>query len=473
MANFYPALKAHMGNWTYYIIKMRMRELGKEVQFASEINEDKTLDEAIQRSLNESRVKNEIVAFLARREDRFFSSVVVATLGGSPQFYPVKITDDVKFQVFSDQGLDDSFGVLSFNGDQKYYALDGQHRLKAIKSLTDKTDPTSQQAAEGFDNEEISVLLVVRKEEADAAFLTTYRRLFSSLNRYAKATDKDTNIIMDEDDAFAILTRRLITEHEFFKWPGFQKESARVQTKGKNLNTTDPFFTSLQTLYAMNQQLLTTTRRRDLGWGIGEDHELTRKVVEFKTFRPEEPYLDDLYEELILYWEGLLHNISDLREDPPKMRIHDLEEPFENNSENTTDHLLFWPIGQELLASVARRLLTKNLKDPNNPDNEGVNNSLASLSKIDWRLHQSPWKYFLLTYDSVKCRWRMRNEDRKEVLLIAERILAWLIGIDDLTNDDIEDLKLDWQTRLTPAQETGIQDEMWETIQSKRSEIIA
>jgi hypothetical protein len=155
------------------------------------------------------------------------------------------------------------------------------------------------------------------------------------------------------------------------------------------------------------------------------------------------------------------------------MRIHDLEEPFENNSENTTDHLLFWPIGQELLASVARRLLTKNLKDPNNPDNEGVNNSLASLSKIDWRLHQSPWKYFLLTYDSVKCRWRMRNEDRKEVLLIAERILAWLIGIDDLTNDDIEDLKLDWQTRLTPAQETGIQDEMWETIQSKRSEIIA
>ena len=27
------------------------------------------------------------------------------------------------------------FSVLSFDGDQKYYALDGQHRLQALKGL--------------------------------------------------------------------------------------------------------------------------------------------------------------------------------------------------------------------------------------------------------------------------------------------------------------------------------------------------
>ena len=47
-----------------------------------------------------------------------------------------------------------------------------------------------------------------------------YRKLFSTLNRYAKKTDGATNIILDEDDTFAILTRRLITDHEFFRWTG-------------------------------------------------------------------------------------------------------------------------------------------------------------------------------------------------------------------------------------------------------------
>ena len=50
--------------------------------------------------------------------------------------------------------------------------------------------------------------------------LKDYRRLFSSLNRYARATDESTNIIMDEDDGIAILTRRLIAEHEFFQVDG-------------------------------------------------------------------------------------------------------------------------------------------------------------------------------------------------------------------------------------------------------------
>ena len=222
--NLYPALSARMGSWKYYIAKMKMRELAGNVKFASEVYEDRTLDDAIQRVLNEGRVKREIVSFLCRRPDRFFASIVVASLGGTPKFYPVRITSEERFQVFADQELDQAFGVLTFSGDQKYYALDGQHRLKAIKTLLDRTTPESEDAPEGFAEEEISVIMIVREEDWDAAFLQSYRRLFSSLNRYAKATDKDTNIIMDEDDSFAILTRRLITEHEFFRWEGRQSQ---------------------------------------------------------------------------------------------------------------------------------------------------------------------------------------------------------------------------------------------------------
>ena len=80
--NLYPALIAQMGKWKYYIVKMKMRELASEVMFASEVYDDKTLDDAIQRDLKEGRVRKEIVQFLSKRPDRFFSSLVVAAIGG-------------------------------------------------------------------------------------------------------------------------------------------------------------------------------------------------------------------------------------------------------------------------------------------------------------------------------------------------------------------------------------------------------
>lgn len=176
--NLYPALQAKMGIWNYFIVKMRMQDIVKEVGFASEVYNNKTLDDAIQRSLNEGRVKKEIVNYLGRRDDRFFSSIVVAALGGSPKFYPVEITDDPQFAIFKDQGLDSAFGVLTFDGGQQYFALDGQHRLKAIQTLIDQEEAEVPEIPEGFLNEEVSVIMLVRQEESDVAFLRNYRRLF-------------------------------------------------------------------------------------------------------------------------------------------------------------------------------------------------------------------------------------------------------------------------------------------------------
>ena len=458
--NHFPAIKAKMGSWDYYICKMKMRELAGEVKFASEIYQDRTLDEAIQRELKEGRVRKEIVSFLTRRSDRFFSSIVVASLGGTPQFYPVSVTDDPQFTMIADQGLDEGFGVLTFRGDQEYYALDGQHRLRAIKTLIEREDGI--QPPDGFANEEISVLIIVRQDRADAAFLQEYRRLFSSLNRWAKSTDHDTNIIMDEDDPFAILTRRLITEHEFFRWEGRHKESPRVKTKGKNINARDLQFTSLQTLYAMNEILLTTPRR-EAGWGPDQF-----STLEFKRFRPDEEYLDRLYQELEVYWDGLLTVFPELRQEPHTMRRHDIEP---GSDEEVADHLLFWPIGQELFARICRRLLNNAIGGDQQPDANAVANALRQLHYLEWDLHRPPWKYFLLTFDEVRGRWRMRNEDRKETLAVGRRIVDWTLGVDDLPLDDIETLNLDWRTRLVPAQLDAAEAEMWQVIVSKRQAI--
>ena len=220
--NLYPAMKASMGRWSYFTVKMTMRELGENVKFATQVYDDRTLDEAIQRVLNETRVKRDIVTYLIRQQDRFFASVVVAALEGNPKWYPVSIEDDERFALFrGDARLNETFGVLSFDGTQNYYALDGQHRLAAIKSLVDPNSDVFGDAPPGFQNEEISVLVVVPDEaESHEQFMERYRRLFGNLNRYARATDQHTNIIMDEDDVFAIITRQLITEHEFLQAPG-------------------------------------------------------------------------------------------------------------------------------------------------------------------------------------------------------------------------------------------------------------
>lgn len=449
--NLYPALKARMGTWDYYIIKMKMKDLVKEVDFASRLYDSKTLDEAIQRTLNEGRVKSEIVNYLARRTDRFFSSLVVAALGGNPTFTPVRITDDERFAVLKAGNVDEAFGVLTFNGGQRYYALDGQHRLKSIKTLIEGGSDDVPPLPAGFLEEEVSVIMLVRDEEDDEEFLRSYRRLFSSLNRYAKPTDQDTNIIMDEDDWVAILTRRLLTEHDFFLWKGRALESPKLKTKGKNLRSGDSFFTTLQTLYAMNETLLMTPQRDKQRYG----------TKPFKFFNPGEPLLDAMFDELVIYWDAMLEEVPLLHEPPAKMRSHDADE---DDSGELSDSVLFWPIGQELFAKVVRSRLNRFLPDCDRPLLAEVRECISVFSKVNWSLHEPPWRGLLLTQDPGAGNWRMRNEDRKQAVDTGEMILRFQVGIDDLSPAALDDLRIHWYAMLLPRPEKAEVDAAWQQI---------
>ncbi len=470
--NLYPALRAKMGDWQpYYIAKMRMKELAHEVRFAYEVEQDRTLDEVIQRDLNNIRVKRDLISFLAYRPDRFFGAIVVAAVGGHPKFFPVKVTDDPRFEMLGGEGgLDEAFGVLKFSGEQKYYALDGQHRLRAIQALVDH-DPGSPEPPHGFEDEEISILMVLPPEDISVSdFRASYRRLFSSLNRYTKRTDEDTNIIMDEDDIAAILTRRLINDHPFFQCPGRQKESARIKTKGKNMKTGEPHFTSLQTLYKMNIDLLLAAWRRNSD--TSDDRELYKNFKNFIKYRPNEEYIDRLYNEIVIYWEGILDAIPDLNADPTKMRVHDLDPKDENSGR---DHFLFWPIGQLMFASLVRSILNYASLTPEKLTKDSVIKELKTLAHIDWELHHYPWRYFLIVPGKKPNSWIMRSEDRIEVLKVANRLIRWMLTIDPLPEESVEALKNDWIKRLSPPQAPELTPEniekMWEAVVEKRSEI--
>lgn len=460
--NIYPAIKAKMGRWQYYTVKMSMRELADNVKFAADIYDDRTLDEAIQRVLNESRVKKDLVTYLIRQQDRFFSSVVVAALRGNPKWYPVTMEDDERFTLFRDDArLNDTFGVLSFDGTQDYYALDGQHRLAAIKALVDPNSDVYPDAHPEFKYEEMSVIVVVPSElDTEEEFLKRYRRLFGNLNRYAKPTDNVTNIIMDEDDAFAILTRRLITEHDFFKYSGRQMDSARIKTqKGKNLSSTDSYFTSLETLYAMNITLLSSRERNNSGWNV----EGERNHKEFAKYRPDDEFLDLIFDELKLYWDVLIEELPVLNESPVKMRDHSAP----SGSGDTHDNILFWPIGQELLASVARDLMDLRQQDPATPTHKSVREAIKGLNELSWNFHQAPWRHLLLIPSEKGPQiWKIRNEERKEALIIARRIVRWQLGLDELAGEEVESLREEWSNRLLPALKKSMVEELWTDIQA-------
>ncbi len=451
----YPAMRASMGDWTYYIVRMTMREVAHEVQLASELWTDATLSDAIQRTVDASRVKRELVKFLSRRDDRFFSSLVVAAIGGNPSWKPV------------DSRFEEAFGELAFQVDPRYYALDGQHRLKAIKELM--ADPSG--APPRFASEQLSVIVVVREHQTadgdDRLWKQRYRRLFSSLNRYAKPTDGDTNIIMDEDDVFAIVTRRLIADHPFFQVSAPEKKSFRVQTRGKNLKAGAPHFTSLQTLYEMNQILLTDAEMQ-ARWGQPRD------VKVYLRFRPEEEEIDTCYRKLAQTWDSLLEAMPDLRTPPERMRTH---QPPDSNPDGFSDHLAFWPIGQSLLAKIARSLLDSAAADPDEEPAPMVE-ALRPLADAPWDLHQPPWRYLLLVPDETKPSvWRMRSESRKKALEVAERLLRWLCGLDPLNEEEEGELQKDWRNLLYRSPEpTGDAPEeasqMWERVEAARQKIV-
>ena len=460
----YPAIRARMGRWEYYIVRMSMRELDKNVRFASEIHETNLLSKAIQRQLNESRAKKQITTYLAKQEDRFFASIVVAVLGGEPHWHPV-VMESKEFSIIaSDNKLANSFGVLTFNDEEQYYALDGQHRLAAIRELVQ--NPTSNDAPEGFWNEEMSVILVTPTQlEGYDDFLIRYRRLFGHLNRYAKPMSQFDNIVMDEDDTIAIVTRRLVSRHSFFSSAGDEFESSRIMMKkGKNIPAGSSHWTSLENLYDLNAALLNTRKRRNEGWGRIHD-----KLSEYKRFRPDDDEIDELAEELFARWEAITDALPVLWEDPSRMRVHNPDD----SEEHGKDNILFWPIGQQLLVDLAQQLLDEALsRTPDETETlsaDEAREALTPLNRIVWDAHRPPWRHLLLVSSGDDRGWRIASEDRKPRIRIAERIIRWQVGLDrNLSDEQLtgpEGLRSAWRA-LLPVDASDEVDWMWDEIMS-------
>ena len=146
-------------------------------------------------------------------------------------------------------------GILKLSGDEKLFAIDGQHRVEGVKRLAERI---GEEAFEEIPDELCAIFVSHKKSSAG---MQRTRRLFSTLNRYAKPVSLAELIILDEDDVVAITCRNLIAKHPLFTEGkiSFQKQKAINPTDQRN-------FTSIIALYqAMDIYLsINFTSKREL-----------------------------------------------------------------------------------------------------------------------------------------------------------------------------------------------------------------
>ncbi|WP_022665363.1 DNA sulfur modification protein DndB [Desulfospira joergensenii] len=351
-----PALKAKVGTWDYYVCMMKYAAVSREINFAHELGGNTDLSTLIQRGIT-SRTRD-IVEYLTASKHRFLGALIVAAWGGNPIYSPVQMEENEELL----NGLDNQFGVLTFDGTQQYFALDGQHRLRAIKDAI-KINPE-------LGSEEIAVILVSHYETEEGR--TKTRRLFSNINKNAKSTTKAENIALDEDDGFAIIARRIITEHPFLKENGrvvvFSKQGDEgdIKLAGEAISKTHKkALTTLSCLYNTIKEL-----------GFDLDSTMTNPNK-----RPTAKVVDDSYDILIDRLNDLYKNCGNIQEEMEKIgNARELRAPKDNE---IMGHAYMRPVIQRSIARVLKEVVTQGQLT--------WDEAIAKLQTLDWKISSPPW----------------------------------------------------------------------------------
>lgn len=321
-----PCLRGLMGDWVYYSTLMTSKQISQWVEPVKNIREAKSLDEVLQRDLNERR--KQIAKYLLNDNNRFFNSIIVGVFESVPEWFEFDMTNAGHIIPDKDKiNLKQSMGIMSFNGNEKMFAIDGQHRVAGIEIATkDDTDKILEQ-------DQFSVILIAHID--DELGMKRTRKLFSDINKNAKPVSGGDKIKIDEADLNAIVTRRIYASFKYFN------EGKLISlTESEKLDQNDiVHFTNLLGLNNTNRVLKAIFQKAPK---TNEWDEIN--VIKFQGI------VEDFYNYIIL-------NVQDYK-DYFINKTLTIEKARKNNS-----YLLFRPIGLKLIARLyVYYLKTDNLK---------------------------------------------------------------------------------------------------------------
>lgn len=381
-----PALKAKMGDHVYYISFMKMEEIANRVSLAEDIHQNKNLGGLIQRQVTNR--STEIATYLMTQPQRFFNALIIGVYGGSPEWYELSIEesqhlDPDELPIHARAAL----GILKLDGKERLFAIDGQHRVAGIKEVLTETEAGAE-----LGQEEICTIFLAANIKKRAGLERT-RRLFSTLNRYAKPVDMMDIIALDEDDTIAIITRKLMNEYPLFK-------DHRISVKkGKAIPVTDSeCFTKITPLYEVNDIILANQRGK--------------KWEAFKHFRPSDEELLNFYKKATIFWKHMINNFQPLVEVQNSISGDRVAGQYRNRRGG---HMLFRTIGLLAMAD-AIKLAT------------GTGGSLATwirrFARVPTDLASEPWVGLL--WDPIENLMITRKENQKT----ATFLLLYMVGTD-------------------------------------------
>lgn len=281
-----PAMRGTIGNTTYYLINLSFKQVAERVTSMAnnEIFTAQSLKDQLQRSLTNNVQK--IKDYILNHDDHFFGSLVLATYNGNPLWKSVRM--DIDEESYNDIGL------LILSGEETIFPVDGQHRVEGIKLLLTESPQ--------YSSETIPVMVIGHTDSIDGK--TRTRRIFSTLNRYAKPVGKGDIIALDEDDIVAIITRDLLEEY-----PLFQNKKILVSQTKAIPKTDKASFTTLMTLYDCNVEIF-----KAYLFSLDGFLRSSEKMKEFLRIRPSDGQIKDFKQYLLSFWDKMQEYYPILKE---------------------------------------------------------------------------------------------------------------------------------------------------------------
>lgn len=375
-----PALRGIMGRWIYYSCLMSLDEIAKRISYADEIHKNEKLSDMIQRSLKSVRSK-QIAEYIENQDERFFNSLVVATYGGQPNWSSINSLNGKGSEEFVGKLSEEtiaSVGFLSFSGDEKLFALDGQHRLSGIKRAI----------SEGINQDpydEVSVVFVSHKSSQKGVERT--RRLFTTLNKTAKPVSKGDIIALDEDDVMALSVRWLIEETSLFSGDriAFVASNNMPARNTKSLTTIGNLYDVLEILFS------------------SAETKIKQPKTDLKRARPTDEILEKYFLLAKQYFQDLAQQFQPMKEFFNSTESEAIVTKYRGSHGGDA---LFRPIGQKVLAEVCARL----------SKNRSLDESIKLCGKLPTSLSTAPYEGLMWNSSSQRIT-NSNSVTLREVLL--------------------------------------------------------
>ena len=380
-----PCLKGAVGDWYYYVTILSFNEIAIRVKLPKEIDKkyedgDLALGDWIQRDLEGKRTKA-ITEYLHSQDQRFFNSLILGIYNGAPSWQDLNINSSKTYESIGDEDFEyfsRTFGILSLTGTEDIFAIDGQHRAIGIREAVKKYKKL------GVD--EIPVIFVAHRTDDEGK--TRTRRLFSTLNRYAKPVSQSEIIALSEDNNCAIVTRNII-ENELLNGKVLINKNRSISPDNTNA------FTNIMTLYDIVKRLLTS--ESVIGVTVdGKDKD------EYTTTRVD-------IVELARDTDTVLYKLKTIIEVIPSLLSFFSDPTIDRKNYNT--NLIFRPIGQNIIFDVFK-IAEKYSK---------TNEFLTFLAKDTFNLNNPVWNKIFIDIETESIQTD-KPRQRYTVILMLEAL---------------------------------------------------